>query len=243
MTLSRIGCVICLAAVVGCAGAAPDTVITNAKIFTSNPAQPWAQAIAIRGERIVAVGDTATVAALAGSATRRIDAGGRTIIAGINDAHQHVGIAPPHDRLELPFDPTVEQIAQALRAQIATSPAGRLIEGEIAQTAWADPSFSRAWLDCDRARSPGPPHQLHRAWHAGEQPRPHADRRDRHGQGPRRRPLRSRRAGPARRPARGVRRLFERPLAVTCRRIPPTSSPATGVSRSRQAASGSRRCN
>ena len=147
MSLSRIGCVICLAAVVGCAGASPETVITNAKIFTSNPAQPWAQAIAIRGERIVAVGDTETVAALAGPETRRIDAGGRTIIAGINDAHQHVGIAPPHDRLELPFDPTVEQIAQALRSQIATSPAGRLIEGEIAQGAWADSSFSRAWLD------------------------------------------------------------------------------------------------
>lgn len=147
MSLSRIGCVICLAAVVGCAGAAPETVITNAKIFTSNPAQPWAQAIAIRGERIVAVGDTRTVAALAGPATRRIDAGGRTIIAGINDAHQHVSIVPPHDRLELPFDPTVEQIAQALRSQIATSPAGRLIEGEIAQAAWADSSFSRAWLD------------------------------------------------------------------------------------------------
>jgi len=147
MTLSRSGCLICLVALASCAGAGPDTVITNAKIFTSNPAQPWAQALAIRGERIVAVGDTEAVAALAGPATRRIDAGGRTIIAGINDAHQHVGIAPPHDRLELPFDPTVEQIAPALRAQIAKSPAGRLIEGEIAQTAWADPSFSRAWLD------------------------------------------------------------------------------------------------
>ena len=147
MSLSRIGCVIYLAAVVGCAGAAPETVITNAKIFTSNPAQPWAQAIAIRGERIVAVGDTETVAALAGPATRRIDAGGRTIIPGINDAHQHVGITPPHDRVELPFDPTSEQIAEALRSQVATSPAGRLIEGEIAQAAWADSSFSRAWLD------------------------------------------------------------------------------------------------
>ena len=147
MSLSRIGCVIWLAAAVGCAGAAPETVITNAKIFTSNPAQPWAQAIAIRGERVVGIGDSETVAALAGPATRRIDAGGRTIIAGINDAHQHVGIAPPHDRLELPFDPTVEQIAQALRSQIATSPAGRLIEGEIAQAAWADSSFSREWLD------------------------------------------------------------------------------------------------
>ena len=147
MTLSRIGCMLCLAVAIGCDGSAPETVIINAKIFTSSPAQPWAEAIAIRGERIVAVGDTETVAALARPATRRIDAGGRTIIAGINDAHQHVAIAPPHDRLELPFDPTVAQIAQALRAQVAASPAGRLIEGEIAHTAWADPSFRRAWLD------------------------------------------------------------------------------------------------
>jgi predicted amidohydrolase YtcJ len=147
MTLSRIGCLICLVAVAGCGAAAPDTVITNGKIFTSNPAQPWAQALAIRGDRIVAVGENRTIEALAGSPTRRFDAGGRTIIPGINDAHQHVGIAPPHDRLELPFDPTVEQIAQALGVQVASSPPGRLIEGEIAQTAWAVPSFTRAWLD------------------------------------------------------------------------------------------------
>lgn len=155
MTLTRIACLICLAAAVSCAGAAaPDVVVTNGKIFTANPAQPWAQALAIRGERIVAVGDTATIAALAGSSTRRIDAGGRTIIPGINDAHNHVGIAPPHDRLALPFDPTVEQIAQALRAQIAMSPAGRLIEGEIAQAAWAEPSFNRTWLDAISPQHP-----------------------------------------------------------------------------------------
>lgn len=152
--LSRLACLICLAAAVGCRAAAPDTIITNGKIFTASSAQPWAQALAIRGERIVAVADTATIAALAGSSTRRIDAGGRTIIPGINDAHQHVGIAPPHERLELPFDPTVEQIAQALRAQVAASPAGRLIEGEIAQAAWAEPSFTRAWLDAIAPQHP-----------------------------------------------------------------------------------------
>ena len=47
----------------------PDTVVLNGKVFTSDPAQPWAQAIAIRGERIVAVGDTASITALAGSST------------------------------------------------------------------------------------------------------------------------------------------------------------------------------
>lgn len=147
MTLLRSVLLTCLAASIGCAASAPDTVIVNAKVFTSNPSQPWAQALAIRGDRVVAVGDTATIAALAGSATRRIDAGGRTIVPGFNDAHQHIAITPPNDRLTLPFDPSLEQIATALRDQIKTSPAGRLIQGEFAESAWEDASFTRAWLD------------------------------------------------------------------------------------------------
>jgi len=130
-----------------CASTAPDTVLVNAKVFTSNPAQPWAQALAIRGDRVVAVGDTSTIAALAGSATRRIDTGGRTIVPGFNDAHTHIAITPSADRLNLPFDPTLAQIAGVLREQIKTSPKGRLILGDFGQVAWGDASFTRAWLD------------------------------------------------------------------------------------------------
>ena len=128
-------------------GVSPDTIILNAKVFTANPAQPWAQAIAITGERIVAVGDAPTIRATAGSATRRIDAGGRTIIPGLNDAHQHIGVTPPNDRLAMPFDPSLAQIAEALALQLSSSPPGRLITGEIAQSAWGDPKFDRAWVD------------------------------------------------------------------------------------------------
>jgi predicted amidohydrolase YtcJ len=130
-----------------CASSAPDTVLLNGKIFTANPLQPWAQALAIRGDRIVGTADNATILAMVSSSTRRIDLGGRTVIPGINDAHTHVVITPPTDRLTLPFDPSVDQIAQALRAQIKTTPAGRLIEGEFADQAWSHPSFNRAWLD------------------------------------------------------------------------------------------------
>ena len=132
----------------GCSsGPSPDTIITNAKIFTANPAQPWAQAIAITGDRIVATGDTNTIAAMAGSSTRRIDAGGRTIVPGFNDAHTHIAITPPFDHLTLPLDPTVDQIAEVVRAQVKSSAAGRLIMGEFMETAWSHPSFTRAWLD------------------------------------------------------------------------------------------------
>lgn len=131
-----------------CAGAtAPDTVLVNGKIFTANVAQPWAQALAIRGDRVVAVGDTPAIAALAGGHTRRLDLGGRTVVPGINDAHTHISITPPADRLTLPFDPSLDQIANALRAQIKSTAAGRLIEGEFADRAWDDPSFQRTWLD------------------------------------------------------------------------------------------------
>ena len=132
----------------GCAGAAaPDTILVNGKVFTSNPAQPWAEALAIRGERLVAVGGTADISALADSSTRRLDAGGRTIVPGINDAHRHVSIAPPSDVLSVPFDPTIDQIADALRAHVKITAADRLITGAFGQAAWGNPAFTRAWLD------------------------------------------------------------------------------------------------
>lgn len=76
-------------AVVTAACAAPraDTLLVNGRIFTANPAQPWVEALAIRGERIVAAGTTAALAVDAGGATRRIDLGGRTVVPGFNDAH------------------------------------------------------------------------------------------------------------------------------------------------------------
>jgi len=141
-------CLIAWVSLAGCAGGpSPNTIIVNAKVFTSNPAQVWAQAVAITGDRIVAVGDTNTIAAMAGASTRRIDAGGRTIVPGFNDAHTHILISPPFDHLTLPMDPTIDQVADAVRAQVKSSAPGRLIEGEFSETAWAHPSFNRQWLD------------------------------------------------------------------------------------------------
>lgn len=132
----------------GCGGGpSAAIVITNAKVFTANPSQPWAEALAITGDRIVAVADTKTIAALAGSSTRRIDAGGRTIVPGFNDAHTHITTTPPFDHLTLPLDPTIDQIADAVRAQVKTAAPGRLIQGEFMETAWSHPSFNRQWLD------------------------------------------------------------------------------------------------
>jgi predicted amidohydrolase YtcJ len=73
------------------AGATPaaDLVVTNARIWTADPARPEAEALAVIGERIVAVGSTAEILAWRGAATRVVDAGGRRLLPGFNDSHLH----------------------------------------------------------------------------------------------------------------------------------------------------------
>jgi predicted amidohydrolase YtcJ len=144
----RMACIAGLASLVACAVApGPDTILVNGKVFTANPAQPWAEAIAIRGDRIIAVGDTTAIAALAGDATRRIDVGGRTVIPGINDAHVHVGPQPPSHTIAGPTEPTPQQIADALAIADQESAPGLPLEAQIRARVWDDPSIDRAWLD------------------------------------------------------------------------------------------------
>lgn len=66
-----------------------DLVVTHAKIATLDARAATAQALAVRDGRIVAVGSTAQMRALAGPATRTVDAGGRTLIPGLIDSHMH----------------------------------------------------------------------------------------------------------------------------------------------------------
>jgi len=66
-----------------------NLILVNAKVWTENPAQPTAQAIALEGSHILAVGDNAAIRKLAGPDTRLIDLGGRLILPGFNDAHVH----------------------------------------------------------------------------------------------------------------------------------------------------------
>ena len=67
-----------------------DLVLVNGRIYTVDPARPWAEAVAVRGDRIVAVGTTAEVKALAGSQARTIDLNGAFVSPGFNDAHVHI---------------------------------------------------------------------------------------------------------------------------------------------------------
>lgn len=80
----------------GCARATvPDLVIVNARVFTNDAARPWAEAVSVRGERVIGVGASAEIRATAGPDTRVIDAGGRVLVPGFNDARVDLPLEPP----------------------------------------------------------------------------------------------------------------------------------------------------
>jgi predicted amidohydrolase YtcJ len=66
-----------------------DIILINGKVYTENASQSWAQAVAIRGEKIIAVGDDARIEKLRGPATKVIDAGGKLVLPGFVDCHIH----------------------------------------------------------------------------------------------------------------------------------------------------------
>ena len=67
----------------------PDLIVVNARIYTVNEKQPWAEAVAVRDGRILAVGSMSEIKALAGPATRSIDAQHRLVLPGFTDCHVH----------------------------------------------------------------------------------------------------------------------------------------------------------
>ncbi|MBV8817495.1 MAG: amidohydrolase family protein, partial [Acidobacteriaceae bacterium] len=66
-----------------------DLVLLNGKVWTENPAQPVAQAVALEGVTILAVGSDADIRKLASADTKMIDLGGRLLLPGFNDSHVH----------------------------------------------------------------------------------------------------------------------------------------------------------
>lgn len=132
-----------------------DLVLLNGRLFTADAAQPTAQALAIRGERIVAVGTTAAITKLAGPKTRRIDLQGRTVTPGFNDAHNHFSPAAPGTQLAFKsMEPSWEETAQALSAAAQQAPAGTWLFGSVGATVVLDEQVTRAALDRLAPRHP-----------------------------------------------------------------------------------------
>jgi predicted amidohydrolase YtcJ len=136
-------------AFVECQQVAPDLVLLNGKIFTSDAAHPYVQALAIHGERITATGESAKIKALAGPYTKQIDLDGRTVIPGINDAHIHLEVSPA-DTVELQFtslDPSWTEVKEALAAAVVQSNPGAPLLADIGPAVFTDHDVARDSLD------------------------------------------------------------------------------------------------
>src|SRR3972149_11391820 len=79
--------VLVLAAGVAAADAPADLILTRGRVWTAEADRRWAEAVAVRGERIVAVGSSAEVEALRGPKTEVLDLAGRLVLPGFNGAH------------------------------------------------------------------------------------------------------------------------------------------------------------
>src|SRR5215831_6884201 len=163
-SIGRLGLEVLSLLLVGSAAlAAPQTVLVNAKIFTADPALPYAQAVAIEDGRILSVGSNEQVRALAGPTTRIIDAGGRLVTPGLTEAHVHLGEAfptPPVPMPGLPFPgPSAEQLLAVIEeaAKTRTDWVSGVIGPQIARD-------HRNWRKALDAVAPNTPVLLRAFW-------------------------------------------------------------------------------
>ncbi len=124
-------------------------VLHNARIYTADAAQPTAQALAVRGDRFLMVGSDSLVMAAYPDAPRR-DAGGRTVVPGLIDAHAHLmGLGTSLMEADLVGTRSTDEIVERLQAFARTLPADAWLTGRgWDQNDWPDKQFpTRAALD------------------------------------------------------------------------------------------------
>ncbi|HEX7938548.1 MAG TPA: amidohydrolase family protein, partial [Gemmatimonadaceae bacterium] len=111
-----------------------DLVVVNAKVYTMDPAVPRAEAFAVKDSRIVAVGSTAAIRALATKRSQLFDAKQMTIVPGFVDCHNHAGgttllyevlVGNP---FEVEFV-TIQSIIDKLKAKAQQTPPGTWVDG------------------------------------------------------------------------------------------------------------------
>lgn len=123
-----------------------DRILHNGNIITLNDSQPRAQALAITGGRVVAVGYDDDILPLATAHTIRENLNGQTLVPGMTDAHIHwLWTARTLREVDIFEAPSREIIAQRVAERAATLPAGTWIVGQgWTQEAWDDKSFPTA---------------------------------------------------------------------------------------------------
>jgi len=120
-----------------------DMVLTNGVIYTVDPAKPRVEAVAVKGERIVAVGTSKEIQAYGGPATRVIDLKGRFAMPGFNDAHVHLANAGQVKlAVDLTGSRTLGEFQSRIRARLADFKPGEWVTGRgWDHTLWPEKRF------------------------------------------------------------------------------------------------------
>src|SRR5579884_725718 len=107
-----------------------NLLITGARVYTADPQQPWAEAIALRGDRILYVGSGAEARERAGAGAEHIHVAGGLALPGLNESHVHMtGASEALDMLDLDGVATLPELQERLREYAAAQPEREWIEG------------------------------------------------------------------------------------------------------------------
>jgi len=114
----------------GQALAPADLVIRHARVYTVDDRQPWAEAVAVRGDRIAWVGSDSEAAAYIGASTKVVDAGGRLLLPGFIDSHFHALLGGNPDVLRIQNNDSLQAIQQQVKDFARQHPKLKWIEVE-----------------------------------------------------------------------------------------------------------------
>jgi len=132
--------------------------ILNARIWTGNPQQPWAQAAAISGDRILSVGDNEVIRGILQTTTHVFDGGGNTVTPGFIDCHFHiidVNAAGGTDPISLRLVTTRKGFAGRVAKYSTNKPEGTWIFGEgWDERKWGGELPSKEWIDLVTPHNP-----------------------------------------------------------------------------------------
>ena len=143
-------------------GSKPDMVVVNAKVYTIDPAQPQAEAFAIKNGRFIAVGSTADIKNLASGGVPTVDAEQMTIVPGFIDAHSHPSGVDELYGVNTDLR-TVAEIQDAIRKKAQATPPGVWINGFMFDDTKLDRPLTRQ--DIDLATNDHPVEITHRGGH------------------------------------------------------------------------------
>lgn len=136
--LALLACFVLTIAAPAQSKAVADLIVTHANVWTGDEARPRAQAVAVFGDRIIAVGSDAEVENLRRPATRTIDAGGKLLLPGFNDAHVHfVSGGEQLDSVQLNDVTSTAEFVRRIAERAKKTPKGEWIQGgDWDETKW-----------------------------------------------------------------------------------------------------------